>query len=655
MPGAVRLGREDVASLLTLLGTAAVVSFPIWRGGYLTYIDNSVHIAEILELSRNEGRGWSEIAFAGFPLGTLHSPIWYPLLAFLVRAGAPIGPLYASMLLAGLIATPLAIYATARKRTTATRAGLLAYLVLIQPALLWGIGSPLAGMWTNALASAALVFLTDLYARPSLSPREHLAASALLAFAVLTHLFVLPVLVFLVAITTAIHHSDETLSKPEFVQRVTGFAVAAAVSAKYWLTFALTTDPKRVPHQALHPLHVAARVFLPADPIYLGDNRLEEALRWDLHFIDVVPIVLLIGLGVAAAVKKSRTAPLVRTGVLLAAVILGMLILDRYRPVRLLGPVSWRLIESARMGLALAAIPVVAALPVDRIPAALRAVSALAAVALGVFWGAPLRHDSPESTEAELVEVRKLWSWLKENARPDWGRLYIQDTFGWEWLRGGLAQSHALVLTYEHTRLPQLGTYYGVVPYPLRWTLSEFDGFYTTRMPHREYVLDAMQKTNAGAVVTSSRSVYESILRTGAFDRLYETANYAVWRRRKAINDPMDPLSPQNHLSNIRLVAGELSFDVRTDEANARVLARTQWHRSWRLSGIPGARLRASPDGFLMIDRIPKGTFQAKVRYEPSPLPAIVSSLGLVALAGWAAFVFRTSRRAGAAPVESVA
>ena len=73
MPGAFRLakvGREDAVALLLLAGTAAIVSAPIWRGGYLTYIDNSVHIAEILELSRNQARGWSEIAFAGFPLGT---------------------------------------------------------------------------------------------------------------------------------------------------------------------------------------------------------------------------------------------------------------------------------------------------------------------------------------------------------------------------------------------------------------------------------------------------------------------------------------------------------------------------------------------------------------------------------------------------------
>ena len=646
MPGAVRLGREDIAALVMLLGTAAVVSFPIWRGGYLTYIDNSVHIAEILELSRNDARGWSEIAFGGFPLGTLHSPIWYPLLAFVTRLGVPIGPLYGAMLLLGLVSTPLAIYATARKRTTATRAGFLAYLVLVQPAMLWGIGSPLAGMWTNALASAALVFLTDLYARPSLSAWEHLAVSALLGFAVLTHLFVLPIVVFLLAITTTIHNADETLTKGEFIRRACGVAVAAAVSAKYWLTFTLTTDPKRVPHQALHPLHVAARLFLPADPIYLGDNRLEEALRGDLHFIDAVPIFLLIGLGVAGALRKPRKDPLVRTGVILAAVVIGSLLLDRYRPVKLLGPVSWRLIESARMGLALAAIPVLNALPFQKIPAVGRALGAVLAVALGVFWGAPLRHDSPESTETELVEVRALWAWLKENSRPEWGRLYLQDTFGWEWLRGGLAQSHALVLTHEHTRLPQLGTYYGIVPYPLRWTLSEFDGFYTTRLPEKAWVLEAMHRTNAGAVVTSSRSVYESILRTDAFDLLYKSATYAVWRRRDAKDDPLDPLTPSNHLSNVKFETGEISFDLRADDAVSQVLTRTQWHRSWRLSGIPNARLRSSPDGFLMIDRIPKGTYRATVRYEPSPLPAIVSAFGVAALAGWAVFLLRARNKA---------
>jgi hypothetical protein len=91
-----RPGRlDDAVALSALVTTAIVIALPILRGGYLTYLDNPVHLAEIGELAEHGTNAWSEIGFTGIPLGTLHSPLWYGLLAFWARAGAPIGPLYA--------------------------------------------------------------------------------------------------------------------------------------------------------------------------------------------------------------------------------------------------------------------------------------------------------------------------------------------------------------------------------------------------------------------------------------------------------------------------------------------------------------------------------------------------------------------------------
>jgi len=87
--------KTDVVAVLFLLATALVVSWPIVAGGYLTYADNAAHIAEIYALAFENGGGWSDIAFCGFPIGTLHSPLWYGSVAALVRAGVPAGFLYA--------------------------------------------------------------------------------------------------------------------------------------------------------------------------------------------------------------------------------------------------------------------------------------------------------------------------------------------------------------------------------------------------------------------------------------------------------------------------------------------------------------------------------------------------------------------------------
>src|SRR5260221_5420860 len=62
MSGPLRLGRGDGLALASLIGTALVIALPILRGGYLTYIDNPVHLAEIYDLAR-PGNGWSEIGF----------------------------------------------------------------------------------------------------------------------------------------------------------------------------------------------------------------------------------------------------------------------------------------------------------------------------------------------------------------------------------------------------------------------------------------------------------------------------------------------------------------------------------------------------------------------------------------------------------------
>jgi hypothetical protein len=58
MPGQLRLDRRDAFALVSLIATAVVLAWPILTGGYFTYIDNPVHLAEIYELAKG-GNGWS--------------------------------------------------------------------------------------------------------------------------------------------------------------------------------------------------------------------------------------------------------------------------------------------------------------------------------------------------------------------------------------------------------------------------------------------------------------------------------------------------------------------------------------------------------------------------------------------------------------------
>ncbi len=111
-------------AVLFLVLAALVLSWPILAGGYLTYADNAAHIAEIYSLAFENGGGWSDIAFCGFPIGMLHSPLWYGAVAGLVRAGVPAGFLYALALFIGFVAPPLALYFVARRSLRPLTAGL---------------------------------------------------------------------------------------------------------------------------------------------------------------------------------------------------------------------------------------------------------------------------------------------------------------------------------------------------------------------------------------------------------------------------------------------------------------------------------------------------------------------------------------------------
>ncbi|MBM4363376.1 MAG: hypothetical protein FJ104_11895, partial [Deltaproteobacteria bacterium] len=279
MPSERRLGPGDALAVLALAGTALVIARPILAGGHVTYIDNAVHLAEIHDLAARGATGWSELGFAGFPLGTLHSPLWYGALAALVRLGAPPEPLYRAALLLGYLAPPLALYAVGRVRLGPIAAGVLGWLFLVQPPAIWGIGSPLGGMWTYALATAALVLLFELHSRPALTRRGHLVASVVLAIAALTHLFLLPLVGLLAATALATHQLEGTLTRRELRLRLTGFTLAALASAAYWLTLVLVGNQGAAPTQAFDVRGLAYRLLLPADAMFLLDERLDESVR----------------------------------------------------------------------------------------------------------------------------------------------------------------------------------------------------------------------------------------------------------------------------------------------------------------------------------------------------------------------------------------
>lgn len=629
-------GRGDVGALLTLLGTALVVAWPILAGGYETYVDNPVHLAELSELAAGHGN-WSEAGFAGFPLSTLHSPLWYPAIGWLVRIGLPLEPLYVTAVFAGFMAPALAIYAVARVHARPVAAGLIGILLLVQSPAVWGIGSALAGMWTHSLAAGGFILFARLVTRPETTWRSALGLSVVLAVVALTHLFALVVSVVFVLIVHLRAYAARQLTRPEVIRRATAFGVAAFAAAPYWLTFWMQARPEVAPLDQLSLTSLGCRLLFPCDAMYLVDGRPEEALRTGAYLLDAAPLFALLGLGVWGSRAKEDDAGLSHSAGRLAVLIGAALALHALTPVPLLGPVSWRFLFWVRIALALAALPVLGRVeswaPLRR-PWAPRVLAA-ASLALGLIWRIPLVEDSPPQLRAELRELAALWDWLGKNSDPDWGRIFLHDTFGQRWEDRGLSFSHVLARTIEHTGQPQIGTYYGVVPFSTRWTLSEFNLVFGGRWMPKEGLAVAMGKVNAGAFVASSADAAAWIRQMGLFDPLYADGRYSVWRLKSARNEWVAPLRPGNVVRNVRFQPGRVQFEFETDARRTRVVPKVAWHPWWRLEGIEGAVLAESPDGFLVVDNIPRGRYTVRLTFEPNPWPGRLGWLGWILLVAW--------------------
>lgn len=634
-----RTGRLDVIHVGALLTAGLVLAWPVISGGFRFYIDNPVHLAELAEMAGGHD-DWSDIGFTGFPIGTLHSPLWYPLLASLVAVGLPAEPLYAAALFVGFMTPSLALYAVARQHTAPLAALVVAFLILVQPPWLRGVGSPLAGMWTHALAVGLVALLAELLGRPRLDAGRLLALSVIVALAGLTHLFSIVAAVVLFVVTTWFSASS-ALDAAEVRRRSAAAALGALASSAYWLTFLWTTRPEMAPWDVLTVPQLATRLVLPADVLYLLDGRIADSIRWDLWLTDALPMLALLAMGViGSAWAPARGHRLARCGRGLALTFLLALCLHAFVKLPFLGPVSWRHLDWVRLGAGLAAIPVADRL-CRRVPRAL-AVTLPGLLALSALWfGKPLRNDRPKATVAELQAIEQTWEWIREHHDASWGRLYILDTFGRRWEEGGLSHSHLLSLTQRRTGAPQLGVYYGVVPYKTRWTLSEFNNLFSSRTLDPGGLIVQMGKTNSRAILTTTQRAADWLSKAEGFEPRYREGRYGVWVLTEGQSEWIAPLSPSNRIDDVEWKPGLVRFTLTTTRDRARVVAKTSWHPWWRLEGPAGAELVETPDGFLGIIDLPSGTHRLTLAYQPSPWPTRLSVLGWTLIAGWGIWLLR--------------
>lgn len=640
----------DALAVTSLLAAGVVIGWPIFAGGYLTYLDNPAHLAEIFAAAFEAQRGWSEIAFCGFPLSTLHSPVWYGLLGWLVRIGVPAGPPYVLCVWAGFVAPAVALYGVSRRTLAPLPALVLSYLLLIQRPVVVGVGSALGGMWTFFIASAALIVLVDRLSRPCESRRDYAVVAGLLGFTILTHLYTIVPLSLL-----AVVHARTVMSGRAggrlALSRWSAAGISGIVAAvAYWVPMALSRDAFSIRPQNLDASMVLARLFVPTHVFELVSGKLPEfGLGFVVASLPMVVLVAAGGLGVFRLRRRENDAPLY--GALMAGILLALLILVGIAfDVKFLGPGSWRMLYFVRLGLALSAIPLAAAIFRAGRPAGVHgrwsiAAVAVLAVTLGWWVGGPLRAVVAPTDGAEMAEVESVWEWLEENRTGEWGRVYLQDTFAMPGPDLKLSQSHVLALTSHRTGVRQLGASYGVAPYRTSfWTPSEFETLFRRRVQDQDRVRGVRKKmwaTNSTHVVISDELTRQQMEASGIFETLCQKGRFTVFHLATIAGEWVSPMKDGATVRVSEFETGRYRFEVRASRPGVGLLVKSSYHPNWRLTAEPGVSLGWDTSGLMRLEGADAGVTEIEIEYRPPVWPTWVSVCGWVGIL----VVYATGRR----------
>jgi hypothetical protein len=641
--------RPDLLVGVVLAVSGLLIGWPVLFCGYETYLDNPVHLAEVHSLAADEGKGWSGIAYCGFPLGILHSPVWFGGMATWVRAGLPLAPLYAFLSWLGFVLPAGALYWVARKRVGPLAAGVLAYLLLIQRPAVVGILSAYGGMWPSYLAAAGIILLADRLSRPTRRTGDVAWIGLLVGGILLTHVFVSLTMLYLLMIHLVLSLLGWGAPRRVLTRDAVAVVLGVAVGAAYWLPNYLAREVFVPAGFHLDSAQLIRSLFLPVDVRHLFTGGVASGR---LFFTDALPLIAVLAAGLTGTVVRfsqrgaERAAdemrppdPLPVYGASLALVLLALLFLVvRSTDVPILGQTSWRQLYFVRVGMALAALPLLARVPVSRPRIGRGGALGLAAIVTiaGLWWGTPLRDEVADPRGREMAEVRALWEWLRVNRNPSWGRVYLQDTFRLRLNDSRLIDSHVLARTGFETGVHQLGAYYKAIPLPTsRWTGSDRGQLFEHGVRTDSDVSDLgvkLRLTNCTHMVLSVPAQADAFASVEGYRRLYRSGRYAVFELTGVTSTWCHPLAAGLRARATGYAEGDIRIAIRANQPGGSLLVKESYHPFWKTEGADPATLTAHESGLMVVGGLGAGDSELRLRWEAPAYPPWISLAGLAAL-----------------------
>jgi hypothetical protein len=622
---------------------------PFWRGGWRVSGDHAPHIAEILDLAQNSS-GWSDLAFAGFPLGTLHSPLWYGLLVGIVKLGAPAWMTYCVGVTCTEIFLGLVALEVGARRAQRAPALVVAVLVQTQSLLVAGPSGILSGMWTFGLACAFFIWLVDrLHER--IEGQVPLQIAALIGAIGLTHTFA----IFAVVAVVFVRSLMLLLSGPEARRQIPilgGASLLGALAASaYWMAAFLTIDTREVvpvvsfgwPNFQIFFGPLLDDGFAPLGIVQLYLPTLADLILW------ILAALSLLRLGQLQARERSLVATALATMTLVLFVVSHI---AEWQGRSLFGPIPWRILVVVRC---LLLVPAVSLFPRARLSARTQLLTLILAVFVSSFWIAQrerwLRSEMPgprDVSHQQVIAVQRAVARLAPTIRD---RVYVQNTHGLA--PGPLAGGHALALLPARAGVRAVGSYYSLVPFATDRWLTSFGGPLVGSAANdsfRSVVDERLDNLGVEALVVSETSSIEALRRWAPeYTDLGMVGPFGLFRRpRPGMARSTDNIA----IRDFALEDGEIAFDVDYASATHDVMIAVSYNECWHIIEAPEhAYLARRMDGLMRLS-LPPGSHHIVLRYERPRWPLFIS------LAAWSALIalaWRTRRkRQPARPVETM-
>jgi hypothetical protein len=459
------------------------------------------------------------------------------------------------------------------------------------------------------------------------------AIGMLVGAAGLSHLFlVLPTALLVVAGVALDAHT--AAGRRRGVTVLLAAAAGALIAAPYWLPALRQLDHLVIHDQPLAPHLGLLYLLLPLHPLDLA--RGELAWQGDLWLTDTVPMVGLMVLGTAAAWRRRRDPAVRLAWIAAAALLVLVLVLVPLSGEPLAGPHSWRRLFLIRLALAVAAAGALASwtplVGLARRPTVVAGVAAVLVLS-GLWWQRPLRLHTPAPDAPAVADLEQVWRWLAD--QPPRGRLYVQDTFYLEADDRALFHSHLPALTAAVTRHPQVGAFYGGMPFATEaWTASQFGlllGEPLRDTAQLQRVQRLLPATASGWLLLANPQLSRKLVATGLYAEAYARGRFQVLVLAGGEPRWVEP-GPGVAVEVLARAPGSWRLRTRGVRDGGSARLSLAWAAGWRVVDAPGVALRPAADGRLEVTGLPAETCDLTLIHRPTRWPWLLAVVGVAAL-----------------------